>query len=75
MPAIASKALIKMMELSRTAAFVQMVNTHGLLYGGKSGIFFKVPTVPMGTACFVQIVILKLSSDAIAHQIKESKRR
>lgn len=41
MPAIASKALIKMMELSRTAAFVQMVNTHGLLYGGKSGIFLK----------------------------------
>jgi len=66
------------MELSRTAIFVQMVNTHGLLYRRKSGIFFTSTyslSFPMGIACLVQIIILKLSSDVITHWIRGSKRR
>lgn len=78
MPAMKSKALIKRMELSRTAIFAQMVNTRGLLYRGKSGIFFTSASslsFPMGIACFVQIIILKLSSDVVTHWIRGSKRR
>lgn len=78
MPAMKSKALIKRMELSRTAVFAQMGDTRALLYRGESGIFFTSAytlSFPMGIACFAQIIILKLSSDVITHWIRGSKRR
>lgn len=73
MPAVEPKALIKRLELSRTA---QMVNTP-LFYRGGSGIFFTSTytlSFPMGIACFVQIIILKLLSDVITQWIRGSKR-
>lgn len=73
-----SKALIKRLELSRSALLAQMVNARGLFYRGESGIFLTsthTPSFPMGIACFVQIIILKLSSDVITHRIRGSKRR
>lgn len=77
MPATESKALIKK-GWSFPALLAQMVNTHSLFYRRENGIFFTsthTPSFPMGTACFVQIIILKLSPDVISHWIRGSKRR
>lgn len=62
MPALKSKALIKVMDHSRTVISVQMVNMHALLSRGKKWLvffFYKYlqSELSNGKCCFVQIII------------------